>query len=313
MPRFEIFYAELTDLAPDDPMRPAAIVHITGSNAKKLYIAISSEHSMYVIGRGPLSPELGQVGYFLTASRPDYPVLRLTLEKLWPDMPDFPRQSSEPRTVQSQEIADVANYIRLPRVRDRSIFREVRTRLQGLIPAEHLIDAARVAQWLAENMLPANNCYTLSALFAYWLARHNIPAEFCQGQAILDLPNRPPLTLSHAWVEVEGTVCDLTVNQQSAWKLPQPVQRIDVDCPWIQYQPGRGRYQDLDTFWLVHSKPPGRTYTQASLKRHARFIQEFVPSPLLKRRQQWIDLIWEYGVAEGTHQLLTRMLSGGKL
>jgi hypothetical protein len=220
-------------------------------------------------------------------------------------MPDFPRRSNDPRTVQSQEIADVINYISQTRVRDRHIFRETRTRLQGLIPDEHLLDAARVAQWLAENMLPANNCYTLSALFAHWLAHHGAPAEFCQGQAVLDRPDRPPVAISHAWVEVNGAVCDLTVDRQSAWELRRSVKRIDVDCSWIHYQRGQGRYKDLDTFWLVHSKPTGQSYTDASLKRQATFIQEFVPPPLLKQRQKWIDLIWEYGVAEGTYRLLT--------
>ena len=303
---FEILSAELTDLATDDPMRLAAIVHVLGDDqAQACYDTLGDAYSTYVIGRGPLPVEVGE-GYFFVASRPDYPTLRNALADFWPGVPNSPpHRGYEPRQVQSQEIADVINYVAVPPLRDPQIFSEARRRLKGLVPKRHLLATAHVTQWLVENMAPANNCYTLATLFTRWLSDHDAPVKYRTGHATLRSGRHPSVTIPHAWVEVDGAVCDLTVDRQSAWgDFDRPVARIQVSNPRIVYKAGGGRH-DLNSYWSIHSKPPDRpTYTEASSDRQAAIIRELVPGPLLDERSGWITLIWEHGIVEGTYRLL---------
>jgi hypothetical protein len=317
MPNFELLYAKLDDLALGDPMRPAAITHVLGDDAKACYNLIQSTYSLYEIGRGQLPPEVGKDGYFFVASKPDYPVLQTALADLWPDMPDFPSYFGGNRAdhpVYSQEIADMKNYIAKPPLRDHNIFREARKQLKGLIPKQYLIATARVAEWLVENMKPANNCFALSALFARWLKEHGALAEYREGHATLRHPHHP-VSIPHAWVDVDGEKCDLTVNRQSAWgELSGSMARIRVSNPRIVYQIADvNKYKSLENFWRVYSKPPGRpAYTEASLKRQSVMIREIVPPSLYIERRVWIDLVREHGLLEGTYQLLTILFEGDK-
>ena len=132
MPGFEIFYAELEDLAPDDPMRPAALVHVQGQDAKACYDAIGRAYSIYVVGRGRLPAEVGE-GYFVVASRPDYPVLREALRPFWPEVPEDPpgRPLGEVPVTRSQELSDVINYVARPPEPDPHVFDEARRRQQN--------------------------------------------------------------------------------------------------------------------------------------------------------------------------------------
>jgi hypothetical protein len=161
MPGFEIFYAELEDLAPGDPMRPAALVHVQGPDAKACYDAIGRAYSIYVVGRGRLPAEVGE-GCFVVASRPDYPVLREALRPFWLEVPEeFPaHRRGEVLVTRSQELSDVINHVARPPEPDPHIFDEARRRLRGLVPRRHLTAVAHVCRWLRENMNPANNCYT---------------------------------------------------------------------------------------------------------------------------------------------------------
>ncbi len=252
MPNFELLYAELEDLAADDPMRPAAIVHVLGNDAQPCRDRIMTKHSIYVIGRGQLPPEVGKDGYFFVASRPDYSVLQSALADFWPDVPGFPlhlRRNEAALPVLSQETADVMNYIAKPPLHDPRIFREARKRLRGLVPKKHLVATAYVTQWLVENMSPANNCYTLSALFARWLKEHGASAEYCEGHATLRRPRRPLVTIPHAWVDVNGEVCDLTVDRQGDWgDFSTSVARIRVNNSCIVYETGGSKYGGLEAF-----------------------------------------------------------------
>ena len=313
MASFEILYAEMVDLAADDPMRPAAIVHVLGDNAKNCYDAVAAAYSIYVIGRGKLPPGVGKEGYFLAASKPDYPTLKVALADSWSDMPDFPRHSlfDIPRQIQSQEMADVINYIAKPPLHDPRIFHEARKRLRGLVPRRHLVATARVAQWLVENMAPANNCYTLAALFARWLRDHDAPAEYCTGHATLRFARRLPVTIPHAWVNVDAQVCDLTVDRQSAWRdSGRSMARIRVNSPRIVYEAGGGKHESLEEYWHLFSKPPGRPeYTRASLERQSAMIRDVV-GPLFNEREPWINSVRQYGILEGTYRLLMNTLVG---
>ena len=209
--RFEILPAEYNDLDPSDPMRPATIVHALGAGAEACYEAIDGQHSVYVIGRGPLPPRTG-VGYFLTASRLDYPTLRAALQPFWPDVPPTPpadKHDDVPRLITSQEFADVLNYTGRPPEPDVRIFTEARTRVPQVMSRSLQAPFARVCRWLRTHMLPANNCYALAALLARWLQAQDVPAEYCTGELTFRSAGRE-MVISHAWVQVAGDVLDLT-------------------------------------------------------------------------------------------------------
>ncbi|HET90525.1 MAG TPA: hypothetical protein ENN99_07285 [Chloroflexi bacterium] len=293
MPQFETLYAELGDLAQDDPMRPAAIVHVLGSDARQCYDEISWQHSMYVIGRGSIPLAIGKPGYFFTASLPDYPVLKSALARYWPDMPDFPSSRGDVQLTTSQELADVHNYVARAPMPDSVIFQEARRHLRGLVPGPYIQSTALVAKWLVENMLPANNCFTLAAILARWLQEHGADATYCTGQAAF-LGN----SISHAWVEIKGEICDPTANHQSVWGNVG-ARRIRVNDSRIVYRATADADRD---FWSVYSKPADRQpYTEASRQKQRQLIAELGISP---ERWAWVDHIWAGGIAEGTYRLL---------
>jgi hypothetical protein len=267
---FEILRTHLEDLAPSDPMCPAAIVHILGENAGLCYRAVKAP--FYVIGQGPLPPELGKKGYFFVASQPDYPILRQNLLPFWPEMPEqFPQlQLSRVLPTQSQESSDAINYVAVPPRPDPTIFNEARKRLRKLVPRKHLLTTARVCQWLRENMQSANNCYTLSALLTGWLTQRGIRAQYRAGQATLRRARQPSVTINHAWVELDGHVIDLTVDRQREWgDLGRAVTtKIGVNDRRILYYPVHDESAGWEQTWRKSSKPADRPrYTAESLRR----------------------------------------------
>jgi hypothetical protein len=206
---FEILPAQYNDLAPGDPMRPATIVHALGAGAEACYEAIGGHYSIYVVGRGPLSPTIG-TGYFFTAAHVDYSTLRAALHAFWPDMrasPPARPHNDILRLITSQEFADVLNYTSRAPEPDARIFNEARTRMPQEMSRPLQIPFARICRWLRTHMLPANNCYTLAALLARWLQVQDVPAEFCTGELAFRPPGRE-IVISHAWVEVAGHALD---------------------------------------------------------------------------------------------------------
>ncbi|HDQ72904.1 MAG TPA: hypothetical protein ENN19_12530, partial [Chloroflexi bacterium] len=304
---FEIFSTYLQDLSPNDPMYPAAIVHILGENAGLCYSAVNT--SFYVIGRGPLPPEVRKIGYFFVASQPDYPILRQNLLPFWPEMPErFPQLhlADRARFTQSQELSDAINYVAVPPRPDPTIFNEARKRLRKLVPRQHLLATAQVCQWLRENMQPANNCYTLSTLLTGWLAQRGIRAQYRAGKATLRRAGQSSVMINHAWVELEGQVIDLTVDRQREWgDLGRAVAKIGVNDRRILYQPVDDESAGWEQTWRNSSKPAGRPrYTAESLRRQDKLIREVVGPLYEGERITWMELIREYGLIEGTYRLL---------
>lgn len=315
---FEILPAQYNDLALGDPMRPAAIVHALGAAAEACYEAIGRQYSIYVVGRGPLSPTIG-TGYFFTAAHVDYSTLRAALHPFWPDMPSSPparKLSDIPRLITSQEFADVLNYTSRPPEPDARIFNEARTRMPREMPRSLQAPFARVCRWLRIHMLPANNCYTLAALLARRLQVQDVPAEFCTGE----LAFRPPgceIVIPHAWVEVASHVLDLTVDKQDAWDNDQilcKTARICVQDRRLSYSRANGQdaQEELANRWRRHSKPESRfgySYTSASQERQTAVIREQLEglpekSDLRRERAVWTALLVQYGLLEGTLRLL---------
>jgi hypothetical protein len=319
--RFEILPAEYNDLDPSDPMRPATIVHALGAGAEACYEAIGGQHSIYVIGRGPLSPMIG-VGYFFTASRLDYSTLRAALHPFWPDMPPAPpvdKHDDVPRLITSQEFADVLNYTSRPPQPDVRIFTEARTRMPRVMSRSLQTPFARVCRWLRTHMLPANNCRTQAALLARWLQAQDVPAEYCTGE-LMFRPTGREIAISHAWVEVAGDVLDLTVDKQDAWgddRTLRKTARIGVQDRRLNYRRSNsyGTQGELAIVWQRYSKPESRfgySYTPASQERQAAMIREQLQrlpgkSDLRRERAVWTALVVQYGVQEGTFRLLERV------
>lgn len=316
--KFEILPAEYNDLDLADPMRPATIVHALGVGAQDCYDVIGSQHSIYVVGRGPLPPEAG-VGYFFTASHLDYPTLRAALHPHWPDVPPHPsadKHDDVARLITSQEFADVVNYTGRPPEPDARIFNEARMRMPQIMSRSMQASFARVCRWLRAHMLPANNCYTLAALLARWLQTQDIQAELCTGELAFRPAGRE-IVIPHAWVEVAGNVLDLTVDKQDAWgndRTLRKTARIGVHDRRLGYRRSNGHnaQDELASLWQRYSKPESRfgySYTPASKERQAGMIREQLQglpgSPSLHReRAAWTALVVQYGVLEGTFRLL---------
>jgi hypothetical protein len=319
--KFEILPAEYHDLDPADPMRPATIVHALGSGVEACYEAIGNQYSIYVIGRGPLPPTIG-VGYFFTAAHLDYSTLRAALHPFWPDVPPSPptnKHDDTPRLITSQEFADVLNYTsRLPEP-DARIFTEARTRMPQVMSRSLQAPFARVCRWLRTHMLPANNCYALAALLARWLQAQDVPAEYCTGEVTFRPAGRE-MVISHAWVEVDGDVLDLTVDKQDAWgddRTLRKTARIGVNDRRLDHRRSNGHnvQSELTSLWKRYSKPESRfgySYTSASQERQAAMIREQLQglrgkSDLHRERAVWTALIVHYGALEGTFRLLERV------
>ncbi|HNS49865.1 MAG TPA: hypothetical protein PKO09_01650 [Anaerolineae bacterium] len=315
---FEILPAQYNDLAPGDPMRPATIVHALGAGAEACYEAVGRQYSIYVVGRGPLSPTIGP-GYFFTAAHVDYSTLRAALRPFWPDMPASPparKLGDIPRLITSQEFADVVNYTSRPPEPDARIFNEARTRMPTEMSRSLQAPFARVCRWLRTHMLPANNCYALAALLARWFQVQDVQAEFCTGELAFKPAGRE-IVVSHAWVEVAGQVLDLTVDKQDAWGNDQTLRktaRIGVQDRRLSCSraDGRDAQEELANLWQRYSKPESRfgySYTPASQERQAAMIREKLQSlpeksDLRHERAAWTALVVQYGVIEGTFRLL---------
>lgn len=102
---FELCRTEPADLAPDDPLRPAAVVHVTGRDARQCYDAVKETVTLFCVGRGDIPG-----GYFFVATVADYPAQREVLYPFWPDMPAaIPNIPAPFGATYSQEMSDVMN------------------------------------------------------------------------------------------------------------------------------------------------------------------------------------------------------------
>ena len=316
--KFELLPAAYDDLDPLDPMHPAVIVHVLGKGAHRCYEAVSRQLSTYVVGRGFLPPEIGD-GYFFTAGRPDYQTLRSAILPHWTNMPLRPptgHHDSVLRAISSQELADVFNYTSRPPHPDLRIFDEAQKRMPKAVAPTLREVFAQVCIWLCTHMLPADNCYTLAALLSHWLQTQDVKAEFSTGQLAFTTAERVKV-IPHAWVEVDGDILDLTVDQQHAWgkdSSRENIIRIGVRDPHLTYsrETSRDAQVVLERYWRVYSKPESRfgySYTTPSLMRQATLIKEQLqmlegPPSLRRERAAWTALVVQYGIMEGTSRLL---------
>ena len=300
-----ILYVEYQDLAPADPLRPAALVQLPGPAGAACYAALDAATPTYVIGRGQLPG-----GHFATAAQPDYPTLLAAVRPFWPAMPATPpRRPARPsavRQLSTQELADVHNYLGQPAVPDATIRDEARQGLTGRLPAATLEAAVTACAWLVEQMQPQRNCYALAALLARWLHAHDVPAVYCVGTASYATAERVR-PIEHAWVELGGRILDLTVNAQGWGDLGAA--RLHVAHPQLRYAaaaqaPGKS----LADVWARYSKPAGRPdYTAASLARQDALIRQQVLPALYRARQAWLTAVRNQGLLAGTLAYLLRL------
>lgn len=175
-----VLYAEHQDLDLAGLLRPAALVHLPGPAGAACYAALDAAAPTYVIGRGQLPG-----GHFATAALVDYPTLLAAVRPFWPAMPATPPRRpagrKAVRQLDTQELADVHNYLGQPAVPDATIRAEARQGLIGQLPAATLAAAVTACAWLVEQMQPRRNCYALAARArraSCLLRRHS---QLCDG------------------------------------------------------------------------------------------------------------------------------------
>jgi hypothetical protein len=279
---FELYRTELADLAPDDPLRPAVVVHVTGRDARQCYDAVGETTTLFRVGRGDI-PD----GHFFVAMAADYPALREVLYPFWPDMPTvFPVIPAPFGATYSQEMSDVMNFLRSEPRPDPAFCQELRERLPGLVPRRREKQVIRALMWLREHMFSLNHCYMLSAIVTRCLRHAGAQAVYCSGRVTL-LASSGPVRIGHAWVEVdegqEPAIFDVTIDLQSAW--------------------GEANLDDI--VWRRYTPPSeGNPYTRASQKQQQQMARQLVA----KQNRAWAIFVLEYGLWNGTYRLLREMI-----
>lgn len=304
--QFSLHYTELLDLDAADPLRPTAAIHVEGPAARALFDAVGQHFSTYVVGRGPLPQG---AGYSLLVSQGDYPALRQFLAASWPAMPvSFPaRLPVTENGAYSQETCDVLNYLAKPPQRTPGFQTRAQSTLTTYVPPAALPATLYLCRWLRENMLPANNCFTLAALLARGLQALDLPAQFQTGQVHLTARGETR-SVRHAWVMLHAWVIDLTLDHQTAWQGAAPaVNLLAVTHPQVQYAPvpAPQAEQVLAEYWLAYSKPAERpAYSATSLRQQSQVMRQIMGDKLYAQRQGWLTAVRTGGMLAGTHQWL---------
>lgn len=183
--------------------------------------------------------------------------------------------------------------------------------LTTYVPPAALPATLYLCRWLRENMLPANNCFTLAALLARGLQALDLPAQFQTGQVHLTARGETR-SVRHAWVTLHERLIDLTLDHQTAWQGAAPaVNLLAVGHPQVQYDPipAPQAEQGLAEYWFAYSKPAERpAYSAASLRQQSRVMRQIMGDKLYAQRQGWLTAVRTAGIMAGTHQwLLTQM------
>ncbi len=303
---FELYRTELADLASDDPLRPAAVVHVTGRDARQCYDAVKETVTLFRVGRGDIPG-----GYFFVATAADYPALREVLYPFWPDMPAaIPNIPAPFGATYSQEMSDVMNLLRFEPRPDPAFRRELHERLPGLVPRQRERQMILALTWLREHVFSINNCFMLSAIVTRCLCHAGGHAVYCSGRVTLQTSSGPA-RIGHAWVEIgEGekpAIIDMTIDMQSAWGEAKSddiahIRPGDVQDERIHYE---GQRADLDAVWRQYTPPSeGNPYTRASQRQQQHMARQVVA----RQNRAWAMFVLEYGLWNGTYRLLQDMI-----